>query len=887
MKNKIKLQTLFTVLTGLLLMEFSGRAVTWTVGTLADNGPGSLRAWVALAQDGDQIAFNVKGVITLTGGEIFITRNVSIFGPGATYLTISGGNQSRIFNVVSNNTIATISGLTIADGLVQGASATTDTGSAGGDAWGGGIAINSSATLILQDCLVTRNRAVGGRGGSGRNSEVDGFAGGHGGNAYGGAIYNHGVLVLTNCTVSGNTAQGGDGGAGGGGNFGDGGNGGAGGFVEGGAIYNQGFCPLGSSSCYTWFVNSTISGNSALGGGGAPAGAGTYHGGNGGYGGNAFGGAFFDYGIGTGPELKIVNCTITTNWISGGNPGGGGTGSTPGSAGLIGVARGGGAYFDNAVSRSSLNTIFAGNFYVAGPFVGGPDAYGSLYSSGHNLIGKSDGSQGWGASDLKGTIATPLVARLGPLQPNGGQTPTHALLSGSPAIDAADDVVLSAPYSLSNDQRGRARRAGAHVDIGAYEFGASTQLLVTTNRDFGPGSLHDVIGLAGDGDSINFAPDIGGTILVYSNTPPDGQIINHSISINGPGAGALTVSAVGSRVFHILSGNVTICGLMISSGNAQLGGGIYNEGTLTLCDCYLLGNAATVGGGAIYNKYYATMTVRGCCFKANHSDYGGAIYSDVGASTFCINSTFTANSSGHWGGAIANYNGLVSLDSCTVAGNTAPAGGGGGGLFTDVDSGPSSVRNTILAANNAGAGPDSYGPVDSGGYNLVSRTDGWTQGFYAMGDRVGSLATPLDAKLGPLQFNSPTPTMALLAGSPAVDAGKSFGLATDQRGGRRPVDEPGTANASGGDGSDIGAYERNSMLAVRASLAFPTNGPQFMVICFPAEDGNSYQVQYSTDPNGNNWVNLGAPVQGHGLTECVQDTDVPAPSRFYRVQLLP
>ncbi|MFI5365855.1 MAG: choice-of-anchor Q domain-containing protein [Candidatus Binatia bacterium] len=59
--------------------------------------------------------------------------------------------------------------------------------------------------------------------------------------------------------------------------------------------------------------------------------------------------------------------------------------------------------------------------------------------------------------------------KLGPLQDNGGPTFTQALLPGSPAIDAGDDAVTGAPLNLTTDQRGLPRKAGMHVDIGAYE----------------------------------------------------------------------------------------------------------------------------------------------------------------------------------------------------------------------------------------------------------------------------------------------------------------------------------------------------------------------------------------------------------------------------------
>jgi hypothetical protein len=103
----------------------------------------------------------------------------------------------------------------------------------------------------------------------------------------------------------------------------------------------------------------------------------------------------------------------------------------------------------------------------------GPDLAGSFISDGHNLIGQTDGSSGVtnGVNgDLAGTTPSPLDPNLGPIQNNGGPTWTLALLPGSPAIDAGDDAVLSAPFNLTTDQRGLPRKSGAHVDIGAFEF---------------------------------------------------------------------------------------------------------------------------------------------------------------------------------------------------------------------------------------------------------------------------------------------------------------------------------------------------------------------------------------------------------------------------------
>ena len=106
-----------------------------------------------------------------------------------------------------------------------------------------------------------------------------------------------------------------------------------------------------------------------------------------------------------------------------------------------------------------------------------------------------------------------------------------------------------------------------------------------------------------------------------------------------------------------------------------------------------------------------------------------------------------------------------------------------------------------------------YGVFTSAGFNLIGKKDGST-GFTAATDKKGTIASPLSPKFDPkgLRFNGgPTQTIALLAGSPAIDKGTSVGLTgtltTDQRGFARKVDNTSITNAGGGDGTDIGAFE--------------------------------------------------------------------------------
>ena len=167
----------------------------------------------------------------------------------------------------------------------------------------------------------------------------------------------------------------------------------------------------------------------------------------------------------------------------------------------------------------------------------------------------------------------------------------------------------------------------------------------------------------------------------------------------------------------------------------------------------------------------------------------------------------------------------MTVSATTIDGNFGSGGFGGtgshgangvngigvGGLAS-VAGGNSTVRDTISAGNsgNNGGGGDVDGAFNSSGYNLIGNGD-FSTGFAATGDQVGTTAAPINPQLGPLQNNGgPTLTMAPQAGSPALDRGFAFVLTNDQRGHARPFDDPAIPNASGGDGSDIGAVEIGS-----------------------------------------------------------------------------
>lgn len=153
----------------------AAHAATITVTTTADSGPGSLRQAIQDAASGDTINFSVTGAITLTSGELFITKNLNIHGPGATSLAISGDDASRVVRIGSGITV-TISDITIRNGNAF-----------------GGAGIHNSGALTLVNVAVRDNTSE----------------------SSGGGILNYGPLNLTNVTISGNTASGADPGGGG------------------------------------------------------------------------------------------------------------------------------------------------------------------------------------------------------------------------------------------------------------------------------------------------------------------------------------------------------------------------------------------------------------------------------------------------------------------------------------------------------------------------------------------------------------------------------------------------------------------------------------------------------------------------------------------------
>jgi CSLREA domain-containing protein len=471
----------------------------------------------------------------------------------------------------------------------------------------------------------------------------------------------------------------------------------------------------------------------------------------------------------------------------------------------------------------------------------------NLSSDGAGASGSSTGPGGLlnAFGDIRNTNAN-----LGPLQNNGGSTLTHAPVFPSAAIDSGDDSVLGAPLGLTTDQRGTgfARLRGPHVDVGALESGVA--LVVTTIDDHDDGSctaadctLREAITAANTAGSadVSFSPGLTGTVQLSSALPN----VSANLLLQGPGPNLLAVrrnSGGDYRIFTISNGSITgpvvsLQGITISNGRAEQnesGGGIYNgTGSLTLQQCAVVGNHTANFGGGIVNSE-GTLYLEGCTVAGNaardgggiasvntlqrerrsyfynstisgntaEGGNGGGIYSTAQnsgsiADSLLVNCTLSGNSAmplgfnGGTGGAIFNGgsssgNASLSLDDCTVAGNSAP---NTGGIYNNNFTATAAValQNTILKNGATGGNLLSSGQINSLGHNLADDVTGdATNTGTGPG---GYLNAPSDIRntdplLGPLQDNGGlTFTRALLMGSAAINAGEdTVDSEIDQRG---------------------------------------------------------------------------------------------------------
>jgi hypothetical protein len=332
----------------------------------------------------------------------------------------------------------------------------------------------------------------------------------------------------------------------------------------------------------------------------------------------------------------------------------------------------------------------------------------------------------------------------------------------------------------------------------------------------------------------------GNATLIASSVSSNSGSGDRGPILNEVGA-TLTIQdgAISNNVQNSLSGGITNMGTMTvrrtTFANNECGGGfvgaVLNGGVATLVDCTIAGHAGSAIGGV---DNFGTMTMVNSTISGNSGHLTGGVYNS--GTLRLQNSTISGNtvtgSGGEGAGGVYNSYSADSLilENCTISLNRALDNNGFGG-FRHESIQQVILHNTIVIDNFKGTGSTRSDvtvvfPLSSvSSHNLVGTTTSLTGS--AIGISNGSNGNQVgvtDAKLGPLAANGGrTQTLALLAGSPAINAGSNAALPADPldldgdgvtTAEQLPVDQRGFAfNRIVGGQVDIGAFESGAVSA--------------------------------------------------------------------------
>jgi hypothetical protein len=565
----------------LIVLEDRTVPSTFTVTSLNDMGPGTLRAGVASGANTIRFAPGLHGTITLSS-EIDITSSLTIDGPGARQLTVSGGNSTRVFDVSGSATHLTIDRLTIANGL-----ALPSAFLPGLAAFGGGL-LNDGANVSLSQDVFVGNQA-----GNGTS-----YAGG-------GAIANIGGAHLTvhQTNFLANTANGGT-------NFGNGGavdddqssivdienstfvaNFATGGNANGGAITHYDNSQLTLANCS--FVSNRVLVVFPEFGSGAGGAIETDEGGS---------GFFGDQGQ---PTMTIAQCSFTGNHCDAG----------PSPAGQAGGATAGGAVdVEDRAKVTVSNSTFAGNRVRGGD--GGDGSAGMDGGQGGNAVGGAifNNSAHLTVSNSH-FLGNETHGGSGGAGGGGGNGGDGAAFTLGGAIDATfSDTSLPPTTTLSNCQfvgnqaiggdggagggggnggNGMRGDGGAVINLLGTITVTNCSLVGNTSRG-GAGGAPGSGGVGGDGGlgrGGGFSNERGGTATVTNTVIAGNQAIGGAGAVGGNGGNAVGGGVYNGRFTNqeaslemincTVSANLALGGTGGAGGNGGFasGGGIYNGTT--------------------------------------------------------------------------------------------------------------------------------------------------------------------------------------------------------------------------------------------------------------------------------------------------------------------
>jgi predicted outer membrane repeat protein len=508
--------------------------------------------------------------------------------------------------------------------------------------------------------------------------------------------------------------------------------------------------------------------------------------------------------------------------------------------------------FDPAVFGSPQTITLASEIDIS-PVTGTTDSL-TIVGPGANLLTISG----------NGTVR---IFDLGPGDTNSisGMTLTKGAGSDGGAIQNESNLTLTDIVFLENvtNSGGAIYTSNGTVNVNRCTFTNNQTTGTNINGDGGSameirGGTVNITGCVMRGGTTRGG---GGAIRNNSPTTISDTLIENNTSGgsgNSDGGGAIRNTGVMTLTNCIVRGN--------KAGENTNGGAIVNEDQLTLVNTIITNNTADGHGGGIYEGAgtggdgdflritNSTISNNVANEIRDNSGAGGGIYGETGCDITISGSTISGNqvritaaptsSTVSDGGGVYS-DGKLTIDRSTISGNAAGVEFGGvrtatvfqdtlvtnstianniGGGFGKDDCNLScrtvALGNTIVSGNTPwdvrsggpGGADSNDAPIASLGSNLIGTFNGGTLYTASSSDLIG-----VDPKFGPLQDNGgPTATHAPQAGSPVIDKGKRLSDATiDQRGVNRPFDDLNIANAPGGDGSEIGAFEIGEALVAQ------------------------------------------------------------------------
>ena len=447
----------------------------------------------------------------------------------------------------------------------------------------------------------------------------------------------------------------------------------AGAYGGGGDLYNQGTLTL---------TGATVRGGSAYAGGGllnsgtATLVDSTIADNIGNRGAGLFNGGSSEF-VPTEPTVTLEDCTV---------------------AGNTGVPAGG---FETASLGGGLFNW--GSLTMIGGSVTGDTAnFGSAVYSGYGTVTNLKGTTIQDNPSLPGTYRTEMIYNGG-----GAMSLADCTISGDPSaptngfgirnyyygqLDLVDCTVEGfSNGGILNAGSGSLSMSGCRIinnagKGGLMNYGSGnatlTDCVISGNTTSGAGYNN---GLGGGG-----VTNLGGCTLAMTDCLVDG---NRDVATPGQYQGSY-----GGGIFN--QGTVTLTGCTMRDNMASgPGGALFNGGQATLTDCTVRGNSASVGGG-IDNA--GQLTATSVTLSGNSAETGGGLANAAGATATVSGSSIIDNTASGDGGGVANA-GTITLTATRIRGNTAS--GDGGGLY---NSGMAALVDCVVSGNSAASGGGIY-----------------------------------------------------------------------------------------------------------------------------------------------------------------------------------